>query len=121
MLDIGEISTKMKNWKEGEKRLTAWLSEQTLWKAVRKSRAMRGDAVEDIEWGPFSVEYKSRKTIPQYMKEWMAQVEKNSEGRMPIVVWHEDRMRMGKQFVVMPLELFAFLAGCLYNEEVRGE
>jgi len=111
----------MKNWKEGEKRLTAWLSEQTLWKAVRKSRAMRGDAVEDIEWGPFSVEYKSRKTIPQYMKEWMAQVEKNSEGRMPIVVWHEDRMRMGKQFVVMPLELFAFLAGCLYNEEVRGE
>lgn len=109
----------MKNWKEGEKRLTAWLNEQTLWKAVRKSRAMRGDAVEDIEWGPFSVEYKSRKTIPQYIKEWVAQAEKNAESRMPIVVWHEDRMRMGKQFVIIPLELFTFLADYVYDSEVR--
>lgn len=107
----------MKTWKEGEKRLTTWLNNQTLWKAIRKSRAMRGDAVEDIEWGPFSVEYKSRKTIPQYMKEWIAQAEKNSGLRMPIVVWHEDRMRLGKQFVVMSLDLFAFLAGYVYDSE----
>ena len=107
----------MKTWKEGEKRLTAWLNKQTLWKAIRKSRAMRGDAVEDIEWGPFSVEFKSRKKMPQYIKDWMAQAEKNAESRMPIVVWHEDRMRMGKQFVVMPLELFVFLAGYKYDKE----
>ena len=108
----------MKTWKEGEKRLTAWLNEQTLWKAIRKSRAMRGDAVEDIEWGPFSIEYKSRKTIPQYIKDWVAQAEKNAESRMPIVIWHEDRMRMGKQFVVVTLELFTFLAGYVYDKEV---
>lgn len=109
----------MKNWKEGEKRLTAWLNEQYLWKAIRKSRAMRGDAVEDIEWGLFSIEYKSRKKIPQYIKDWMTQAEKNAESRMPIVVWHEDRMRMGKQFVVMPFELFVFLVSYMYDKEAR--
>ena len=96
----------MKSWKEGEKRLTEWLNEQGLWKAIRKSRAMRGEGVEDIEWGPFSVEQKSRKTIPQYVKDWIVQAKKNSEDRISFVVWHEDHMRQGKQFIVMLLSDF---------------
>lgn len=99
----------MKYWKRAEKVFTDWLSSQGLWKAVRKSRALRGEGVEDIEWGPFSIELKTRKTVPQYLLQWMKQAATNSQSRLPIVVWHQDYMRAGSQLVVLTLESFVHL------------
>jgi len=68
---------------------------------------MRGEAVEDIEWGPLSIEHKTRKRpIPDYLHDWMAQAETNSGTRIPVVVWHQDGMHLGKEFVIMTLRDF---------------
>lgn len=101
----------MKNWKEKEKQLVEWLNTQKLWVAERMSRGLRGEAVEDVRWGPFSVELKTRKSAPpQYVLDWLAQAEANSNGRIPIVLVHRDRMVWGEQVVMMELcDLIALL------------
>ncbi len=102
----------MKTWKTKEKTLTEWLSLQELWPAERKSRALRGEAVEDIAWGPISIELKTRKSPPQYLTDWLEQAKLNAEGKVPLVVVHGDRMRMGEQICMLTLtDLLSLLKG----------
>jgi len=78
---------------------------------------MRGEAVEDIEWGPLSLEHKTRKRpIPDYLQGWMAQAEKNSDIRIPAVIWHQDGMHLGKEFVIITLTDFINLVKHLWEE-----
>jgi len=90
----------VKTWKEGEKRIAAWYSESGH-PATRRSTALRGEAVEDIEWGWFSIEVKTRKTVPQYVHEWMEQALRNAELRTPVIHWHQDRQHLDDDYVVM--------------------
>ena len=106
----------MKNWKTKEDYFTTWLSEQGLWRAVKKSRALRGERVEDIEWGPFSVEVKTRSKIPQYVRGWMKQAQTNSQSRLPILIWHQDHMSGGSQLVVLTLDNFVHMLAQLTSE-----
>jgi len=93
----------MKNWKGKEIQLTQWLSSNGVFKATRRSRAQMGESVEDISWGPFSVELKTRKTVPKYLLEWMAQAERNAGTAVPVVVIHQDHASMGDQLVMLRL------------------
>ena len=96
----------MLNWKKKEQELVEWLNEiEISWEAIRRSRGLRGEAVEDISFGPLSVELKTgKKLIPKYMLDWLKQAETNCEGRIPVVVAHSDRMRKGDQIVMMTYE-----------------
>lgn len=96
----------VKSWKEKEKQLTEWLKTVvSFWTTYRRSRALRGEAVEDIMWGPTSVELKTRKNWPpKYVCAWLEQARTNAEKRTPIVVVHGDYMRMGDQLVIMTLQ-----------------
>ena len=92
--------------------LSQWLTETGLWVAERRSRGLRGEAVEDIEWGLCSIELKTRKDFPpQYLEDWMAQAERNSGWREPVLVLHKDGTRMGRQMVVLSLSSFVNLLG----------
>lgn len=94
----------VKSWKEKEKQLTEWLTGCGYWQAVRQSRAWRGEAVEDIQWGPLSIELKTRRSFPpRYVTEWLEQAATNCCGRTPIVIVHGDYVRMGEQLVMMTL------------------
>ena len=100
----------MKTWKKKEIQLTEWLTEYGPWVAVRKSRAERGEAVEDIEWGPLSVELKTRKSCPpQYLLDWLEQAKTNCADKLPIVVIHRNGMRKGNQLVCLTLADFVRL------------
>lgn len=72
--------------------------------------------MEDISWGPISVELKTREEIPAYVKMWMKQAKRNSEGKIPVVVWHEDRMGMGKQLAILTLDDFRALVELAYGK-----
>jgi hypothetical protein len=104
----------VKGWKEFEKNVATWLSRDgTL--AVRKAVTWQGihienNEYEDIEWGAFSVECKSRQTIPKYIHDWLHQAHHNSNGRIPVVVWHQDHMYLGTEIVLMRLIDFYELA-----------
>lgn len=107
----------MKAWKRYEQRLTAWLSRGKV-VAIRESRWLRGEAVEDVSWGPLSIEAKTRKTIPKYVKEWLAQAKSNCQSRMPVVIWHENHMRMGDEVVLLRLsDLYTIIEEWWYREE----
>jgi hypothetical protein len=101
----------MKSWSQKEKALVDWLNEVGVaWEAVRRSRALRGEAVEDIEFGPLSVELKTgRKLLPKYILSWLDQAETNCEDRIPVVVAHNDRMRKGEQVVILRFQDFVRL------------
>jgi hypothetical protein len=87
-------------WKAIEKRIAAWLSTGPI-QATRQSKIFMGDAVEDIEWGPTSIEVKSRGVVPKYIDQWLQQATVNSNGRIPVVLWHRDGMHEGKQFAIL--------------------
>ncbi len=100
----------VKSWKRKEVELTDYLNAAKLWKAVRRSRGLVGEAVEDIEWGPLSIELKTRRGWPPgYMRDFFSQAERNSGTRAATLVLHGDRMRLGQQHVVMTLDEFVAL------------
>jgi len=106
----------VKGWKRKEIELTDYLNDAKMWPALRRSRGLRGEAVEDIEWGPLSIELKTRKGWPPgYMEDFMRQAHTNCGDRTATVVMHGDYMKMGDQHVVMRLEDFVGLL-----KEVRG-
>ena len=105
-----EGGVDMRTWKAKEAQLTEWLTKTGLWVAQLRSRYLRGEAVEDIEWGECSVELKTRKAFPpQYLVKWLAQAETNKGWRTPVLVIHKDGTRMGKQLVVLSLADFVKL------------
>jgi hypothetical protein len=99
----------MKNFKKFEIKLTDYFLERGL-PAKRMSKAFHGTAIEDIrigdsEEGWISVEAKTGKeAIPGYLKKFYTQAVTNCEGRIPIVVWHEDYTRIGDEFCILSLE-----------------
>ena len=108
----------MKTWKAKEKQLTEWLTEWGPWQAVRKSRALRGERVEDVAWGPFSVELKTRKSTPSLeMLGWLEQAEANCDGKVPIVIAHRDSMRKGEQVVMMTIATFTDLIEKAFDKD----
>jgi hypothetical protein len=99
----------VKTWKNKEVQLTEWLNGNP-WPATRKSRALRGEAVEDIEWGPVSVELKTRANFPpQYLLDWLTQAERNAEGKVPALIIHKDATRLGNQLIILRLSDFCAL------------
>ncbi len=108
----------MINWKQKEQEFVAWLNEiKVSWEAIRRSRGQRGEAVEDIEFGPLSVELKTgRKLLPKYLLEWLEQATTNCEGRIPTVIAHSDRMRKGDQAVILRYRDFVRLLELLAKE-----
>ncbi len=97
-----------KSWKEVEKRLTLWYNE-THAPATRMSTGMRGEAVEDINWANrFSIEVKTRKKIPKYIKKWLLQTVRNSGTRYGIVHWHQDGIHAENDIVLMGAETFRY-------------
>jgi len=107
----------MRTWKEGEKRYTEYLSLRP-WAAIRKSKGLRGEGVEDIEWGPLSVELKTRNKCPQYLFDWLIQAEKNRDNRIPMVILHQDGDRLNKGIILMRIDWFIHL---LIELTTKGE
>jgi hypothetical protein len=93
-----------KNWKDVEKGITDWLNEQGIWEAERRSTQGLGTEIEDISWGPISVEVKTRQSFPAYLHLFVKQSEKNSDGKIPIVVMHQNMKRRHDDYVVMRME-----------------
>ena len=112
--------TPTRNWKGGEKLLTEWLDKQGLWPATRTSTGARGEAVEDIDWGLFSVELKTRRTLPVYLFEWLKQASKNRNSKIPVVMAHQDHLPTGKQIVIMDLNWFIELLRKYEKENKQG-
>ena len=105
-----------KTWKSIESRLANWLNGKV--PAVRKSKMYLGTNVEDISYGPFSIEVKSRSIFPKYIYEWFEQAKTNCEGRIPIIIWHEMGMKTGEEIVL--IKLVDFKAYCeSWDEEVN--
>lgn len=100
----------VKGWKRKEIELTEYLNDANIWTATRRSRGLRGEAVEDIEWGPLSIELKTRKGWPPgYLSDFMEQAHANCGERRATVVLHGDYMKMGEQHVIMKLDEFVGL------------
>ncbi len=93
----------MRSWKAKEKQFVEWLNEEALpWVAERMSRAFRGEGIEDIKYGPFSLELKTgSNVVPGHMEDWLSQALENCGGRIPIVIVHRDRMKRGDQVVML--------------------
>lgn len=71
------------------------------------SRPFRGDAVEDIAWGRFSIEHKSSKVgAPAYLLQWMKQAVTNCVGKIPLVHWHTDGQHIENDLVILRAEDF---------------
>lgn len=104
----------MKTWKEFEKKLTEWYSYLGP-AATRMSRALRGEKVEDIAWWKFSIEAKTRKKIPGYLHKWMKQAVANSGGKTPVIHWHQDREKIGEDYVILKAEAFRYFMSLLHD------
>ncbi len=91
-----------KTWKEHERRTARRLS------GVRNGN--RGTATSDVDAGPFAVECKSRKEIPAWLLDAMAQARRNAGDRVPIVVLHQVGQHSDNDLVVMRMADFQSIA-----------
>lgn len=92
----------MKAWKVCERRI----AEELGGRRVPVSGRQLGHA-PDIEHPTLSIEVKSRKRLPEWIKEAMEQAEASAEQpQLSISVLHEDGARYGKALVVMRLADF---------------
>lgn len=90
-------------WKRSERRIAEVLGGRR----VPVSGRGRGDA-PDIEHPALSIEVKTRKSLPAWIKDALAQAEASSTaGRVPVVVLHERGKRYASSLAVMRLEDFA--------------
>ena len=93
----------MKDWKACERKVAALLGGRR----IPVSGRGRGDN-PDIHHELFSIEVKSRKTIPAWLEDAMRQAEASvKDGRLPVVVLHQDRTPYAESLVVLRLEDFA--------------
>ena len=93
----------MKDWKACERNVAALLGGRR----IPVSGRGRGDN-PDIHHELFSIEVKSRKTIPAWLEDAMRQAETSvKDGRLPVVVLHQDRTPYAESLVVLRLEDFA--------------
>ena len=93
----------MKDWKACERRVAELLGG----KRIPVSGRTRGDC-PDIEHPTLSIECKSRKKLPAGIEDAMKQAEASAkDGRVPVVVLHQDCARYSESLVVLRLEDFA--------------
>ena len=93
----------MKDWKACERKVASLMGGER----IPVSGRGRGDN-PDIHHELFSIEVKSRKTIPAWLEDAMRQAEASAkDGRLPVVVLHQDRAPYAESLVVLRLEDFA--------------
>ena len=92
----------MKSWKTCERQIAVLLGGRR----VPVTGRSRGDA-PDVEHPTLSVEVKSRKRIPAWLEEAMAQAEAAAkQPQLPIAVLHQDGRRYQDALVVLRLKDF---------------
>jgi hypothetical protein len=69
-----------------------------------KRRGLFGE--EDVEAGPFSIECKSKKALPSYLREYYAQAERHANGRIPVVALHEMNRPYDHDFIMIRLDVW---------------
>jgi hypothetical protein len=95
----------VKDWKACERRIAQLLGGQR----VPVSGRTRGDA-PDIAHERLSIEVKSRKTLPAWLLDALAQARAaTKDGRVPVAVLHQDGQQYGDALVVMRLADFVEL------------
>ena len=93
----------MKDWKACERRIAELLGGQRIPVTGRQ----RGD-VPDIEHVALSIEVKSRKSLPVWLLSALNQAQAASKnGKVPVVVLHQDRIPYAESLVVLRLDDFA--------------
>ena len=93
----------MKDWKACERRIAELLGGQR----VPVSGRTRGDC-PDVEHATLAIECKSRKKLPAWIENAMRQAEASAkDGRLPVVVLHQDRAPYAESLVVLRLNDFA--------------
>lgn len=93
----------MKDWKVCERKVASLMGGRR----TPVSGRGRGDN-PDIHHELFSIEVKSRKTIPAWLEDAICQAEASAkDGRLPVVVLHQDRAPYAESLVVVRLEDFA--------------
>ena len=93
----------MKDWKACERKVAALLGGRR----IPVSGRGRGDN-PDIHHELFSIEVKSHKTIPACLEDAMRQAEASvKDGRLPVVVLHQDRTPYAESLVVLRLSNFS--------------
>ena len=93
----------MKDWKACERKVAALLGGRR----IPVSGRGRGDN-PDIHHELFSIEVKSRKTIPAWLEDAMRQAEASvTDGRLPVVVLHQDHRPYTESLVLLRLSDFA--------------
>jgi hypothetical protein len=95
----------MKDWKTCERHVAELLGG----KRVPVSGRARGDA-PDVAHERLSIEVKSRKTLPAWLLDALAQARAaTKDGRVPVAVLHQDRKQYRDALVVMRLADFVEL------------
>jgi hypothetical protein len=93
----------VKDWKACERRIAELLGGQRIPVTGRQ----RGD-VPDIEHVALSIEVKSRKSLPVWLLSALNQAQAASKnGKVPVVVLHQDRTPYAESLVLLRLEDFA--------------
>ena len=93
----------MKDWKACERRIAELLGG----KRVPVTGRQRGD-VPDIEHDALSIEVKSRKALPAWLLGALNQAQAASKnGKVPVVVLHQDRAPYAESLIMLRLEDFA--------------
>jgi hypothetical protein len=93
----------VKDWKGCERRVAELLGGQRIPVTGRQ----RGE-VPDIEHPTLSIECKSRKKLPIWIENAMRQAEASArDGRLPVVVLHQDRTPYTESLVLLRLSDFA--------------
>ena len=93
----------MKDWKACERKVAALLGGRRIPVSGRGC----GDN-PDIHHELFSIEVKSRKTIPAWLEDAMRQAEASvKDGRLPVVVLHQDHRPYTESLVLLRLSDFA--------------
>lgn len=98
-----------KTWKEHERRTARRLS------GVRNGN--RGTATSDVTAGAWAVECKSRKQLPTWLLDAMAQAKRNATpGTVGIVVLHKVGQRSDNDIVCLTKADFQAIAGTTNKE-----
>ncbi len=98
----------MRSWKQCERRVAEILGGRRIPVSGRGRRA-----APDIEHPTLSVEVKSRKRLPAWIKDAVTQAEASAQKpQLPVTVLHEDGRRYADSLVVLRLEDFVRRLEC---------
>jgi len=88
-----------KTWKAAERRVARRFGSQR--------SGPRGQGVPDVITGKYSIEVKTRKRLPDWLREALDQATRNAvPDTLPIVILHEVGQRGERDWVVMEMGVF---------------